>query len=124
MFCSRLLFLSVRTSTIDPTSPPIPPPLSHPPRLLPLSPAVMSLGHLAASSPDAALAIVVSEGLLPLRNLLGDCDEDEAVRAACAWAISQIGVHRCGLGRFCVYLCMDASISSVSLLNFLPAERA
>lgn len=56
--------------------------------------AVMALGHLGASSPDAALAIIASDGIMPLRNLLADPEEDRTVRAAAAWAISQLGFHR------------------------------
>ncbi|CAI5534494.1 unnamed protein product [Closterium sp. Naga37s-1] len=54
---------------------------------------VQALGHLAGAGGEGALAIVASEGVAPLKELLIQPDVEESVRGACAWALSQIGRH-------------------------------
>ncbi|CAI5503312.1 unnamed protein product [Closterium sp. Naga37s-1] len=54
---------------------------------------VQALGHLAGAGGEGALAIVASEGVAPLKELLIQADVEESVRGACAWALSQIGRH-------------------------------
>ncbi|CAI5522370.1 unnamed protein product, partial [Closterium sp. Naga37s-1] len=54
---------------------------------------VVALGFLAASSPDAALAVVASDGISPLQDLIVEGDADVTLKGACAWALSQMASH-------------------------------
>ncbi|CAI7862755.1 unnamed protein product, partial [Closterium sp. NIES-54] len=56
-------------------------------------PVVVALGFLAASSPDAALAVVASEGISPLQDLIVEGHADVTLKGACAWALSQMASH-------------------------------
>lgn len=55
-------------------------------------PGIMALGYIAAFSDTLALAIIVHQGVLPLKDSL--CNEQEDyIRAAAAWSLGQIGRH-------------------------------
>lgn len=55
-------------------------------------PGVMALGYLAAFSEAHALAIIVANGVLPIKDALVLESEDH-IKAASAWALGQIGRH-------------------------------
>merc|ERR1712013_117330 len=55
-------------------------------------PGIMALGYIAAFSDTLALAIIVHQGLLPLKDALINESEDY-IRAAAAWSVGQIGRH-------------------------------
>lgn len=55
-------------------------------------PGVMAIGYIAAFSETLALAMIVSKGVLPLKNSLIMESEDH-VKAACVWTLGQIGRH-------------------------------
>lgn len=55
-------------------------------------PGIMTLGYIAAFSETLALAIIVSQGIEPLKNALVHEKEDH-VKAAAAWSLGQIGRH-------------------------------
>lgn len=55
-------------------------------------PGIMALGYIAAFSETLALAVIVSSGVLPLREALISEPEDH-VKAASAWSLGQIGRH-------------------------------
>jgi len=55
-------------------------------------PGIMALGYIAAFSDTLALAIIVHQGLLPLKDALINENEDY-IRAAAAWSVGQIGRH-------------------------------
>jgi hypothetical protein len=55
-------------------------------------PGIMALGYIAAFSDTLALAIIVHQGLLPLKDALLNENEDY-IRAAAAWTLGQIGRH-------------------------------
>ncbi|CAI5516859.1 unnamed protein product [Closterium sp. Naga37s-1] len=54
---------------------------------------VVALGFLAASSPDAALAVVASDGISPLQDLIVEGHAHVTLKGACAWALSQMASH-------------------------------
>ncbi|CAI5465981.1 unnamed protein product [Closterium sp. Yama58-4] len=54
---------------------------------------VVALGFLAASSAEAALAVVASDGISPLQDLIVEGDADVTLKGACAWALSQMASH-------------------------------
>eukprot|EP01083_Nonionella_stella_P021492 59568_1 len=55
-------------------------------------PGIMALGYIAAFSDTLALAIIVHQGILPLKDALVNENEDY-IRAAAAWSLGQIGRH-------------------------------
>merc|ERR1719273_3087769 len=55
-------------------------------------PGIMALGYIAAFSDTLALAIIVHQGVLPLKDALVNEPEDY-IRAASAWSLGQIGRH-------------------------------
>jgi len=55
-------------------------------------PGIMALGYIAAFSDTLALAIIVHQGILPLKDSLINEAEDY-IRAAAAWSLGQIGRH-------------------------------
>jgi len=55
-------------------------------------PGIMAVGYIAAFSETLALAIIVSKGVLPLREALVAEPEDH-IKAASAWSLGQIGRH-------------------------------
>lgn len=55
-------------------------------------PGIMALGYIAAFSDTLALAIIVHQGILPLKDSLINENEDY-IRAAAAWSLGQIGRH-------------------------------
>ena len=55
-------------------------------------PGIMALGYIAAFSDTLALAIIVHQGILPLKDALINESEDY-IRAASAWSLGQIGRH-------------------------------
>jgi len=57
-------------------------------------PAVMALGYIASFGELLATAIIVKQGLLPLKQLLvAQSEEEEHIRAASVWAVGQLGRH-------------------------------
>jgi len=52
----------------------------------------LALGYIAAFSDTLALAIIVHQGILPLKDSLINENEDY-IRAAAAWSLGQIGRH-------------------------------
>lgn len=52
----------------------------------------MALGYIAAFSDTLALAVIVHQGLLPLKDALMNESEDY-IKAASAWTLGQIGRH-------------------------------
>lgn len=55
-------------------------------------PGVMTLGYIAAFSETLALSVVVADGVPPLTRAL-EAESEEHIKAACAWALGQIGRH-------------------------------
>jgi len=55
-------------------------------------PAIMAIGYISSFSETLALAIIVSKGVLPLRETLLT-EPDDCVKAATAWSLGQIGRH-------------------------------
>lgn len=55
-------------------------------------PGIMALGYIGAFSDTLALAIIVHQGILPLKDALVNEDEDY-IKAAAAWSLGQIGRH-------------------------------
>lgn len=55
-------------------------------------PGIMALGYIGAFSDTLALAIIVHQGILPLKDALVNETEDY-IRAAAAWSLGQIGRH-------------------------------
>lgn len=55
-------------------------------------PGIMALGYIAAFSETLALAIIVHQGVLPLKDALINETEDH-IRAAAAWSLGQVGRH-------------------------------
>ena len=55
-------------------------------------PGIMAVGYIAAFSETLALAIIVSKGVMPLREALVAEPEDH-IKAASAWSLGQIGRH-------------------------------
>lgn len=55
-------------------------------------PGIMTLGYIAAFSETLALAVIVAKGISPLSEALVS-EPEEYVKAACAWALGQIGRH-------------------------------
>eukprot|EP01084_Bolivina_argentea_P274225 467348_1 len=55
-------------------------------------PGIMTLGYIGAFSDTLALAIIVHQGILPLKDSLINESEDY-IRAASAWSLGQIGRH-------------------------------
>lgn len=55
-------------------------------------PGIMALGYIAAFSETLALAVIVHQGLLPLKDALVNEPEDH-IKAAAAWSLGQIGRH-------------------------------
>jgi len=53
---------------------------------------IMALGYIGAFSDTLALAIIVHQGILPLRDALVNEPEDY-IKAASAWSLGQIGRH-------------------------------
>lgn len=55
-------------------------------------PGIMTLGYIAAFSETLALAVIVHQGVMPLKDALINEDEDH-IKAAAAWSLGQIGRH-------------------------------
>jgi 3-methyladenine DNA glycosylase AlkD len=55
-------------------------------------PGIMTLGYIAAFSETLALAIVVHQGILPLKDALVNETEDH-IKSAAAWSLCQVGRH-------------------------------
>lgn len=55
-------------------------------------PGIMTLGYIAAFSETLALAIIVHQGITPLKDALVTETEDH-IKAAAAWSLGQIGRH-------------------------------
>mmetsp|Transcript_17957 Transcript_17957/g.56306 ORF Transcript_17957/g.56306 Transcript_17957/m.56306 type:complete len:224 (-) Transcript_17957:953-1624(-) len=55
-------------------------------------PGIMAIGYIAAFSETLALAIVVSQGVNPLKEALV-CEPEDHIKAASAWTLGQIGRH-------------------------------
>lgn len=55
-------------------------------------PGIMAIGYIAAFSETLALAIIVAEGIVPLKEALVSEPEDH-VKAAAAWTLGHIGRH-------------------------------
>ena len=55
-------------------------------------PGIMALGYIAAFSETLALAIIVHQGILPLKDALVNEPEPHIKSAAC-WSMGQIGRH-------------------------------
>ncbi|TPX58518.1 hypothetical protein PhCBS80983_g03080 [Powellomyces hirtus] len=55
-------------------------------------PGVMTLGYVAAFSETLALAVIVAKGVPPLTQALV-IENEEHIKAACAWSLGQIGRH-------------------------------
>ncbi|KAJ3320673.1 Sperm-associated antigen 6 [Boothiomyces sp. JEL0866] len=55
-------------------------------------PGVMTLGYIAAFSETLALSVIVAKGVPPLSKAL-EVESEEHIKAACAWALGQIGRH-------------------------------
>jgi 3-methyladenine DNA glycosylase AlkD len=55
-------------------------------------PGIMTLGYIASMSETLALAIVVSQGIPPLKDALVS-EKDDNEKAAAAWSLGQIGKH-------------------------------
>lgn len=55
-------------------------------------PGVMTLGYIAAFSETLALAIIVHQGIMPLKEALVNEPEDH-IKAAAAWSLGQVGRH-------------------------------
>lgn len=55
-------------------------------------PGIMTLGYIAAFSETLALAVIVHQGVLPLKDALVNETEDH-IKAAAAWSLGHIGRH-------------------------------
>jgi 3-methyladenine DNA glycosylase AlkD len=55
-------------------------------------PGVMTLGYIAAYSETLALAVIVSQGIQPLKDALLS-EKDDHIKAAAAWSLGQVGKH-------------------------------
>lgn len=55
-------------------------------------PGLMTLGYVAAFSETLALAVIVSQGVIPLKDALVNEAEDH-IKAAAAWSLGQVGRH-------------------------------
>ena len=55
-------------------------------------PGIMALGYIGAFSDTLALAIIVHQGILPLKDALVN-EEEDYIKAAAAWSLGQIGRH-------------------------------
>ena len=55
-------------------------------------PGIMALGYISAFSETLALAIIVQQGITPLKDALVSEKEDH-IRAAAAWSLGQVGRH-------------------------------
>ncbi len=55
-------------------------------------PGIMTLGYIAAFSETLALAIIVHQGILPLKDAL-ITESDDHIRAAAVWSLGQLGRH-------------------------------
>lgn len=55
-------------------------------------PGIMALGYMAAFSETYALAIIVANGIIPVKDALVLESEDH-IKAAAVWALGQIGRH-------------------------------
>ncbi|KND05192.1 uncharacterized protein SPPG_00853 [Spizellomyces punctatus DAOM BR117] len=55
-------------------------------------PGIMTLGYVAAFSETLALAVIVAKGVPPLTQAL-TVENEEHIKAACAWSLGQIGRH-------------------------------
>jgi len=55
-------------------------------------PAIMALGYIAAFSETLGLAVIVAQGIAPLKDALVSEPEDH-VKAAAAWTLGHIGRH-------------------------------
>lgn len=55
-------------------------------------PGIMTLGYIAAFSETLASAVIVKQGVLPLKDALVSEQEDH-IKAAAAWSLGQIGRH-------------------------------
>lgn len=55
-------------------------------------PGIMTLGYIAAFSETLATAIIVKQGILPLKEALMTESEDH-IKAAAAWSLGQLGRH-------------------------------
>jgi hypothetical protein len=55
-------------------------------------PGIMTLGYIAAFSETLALAIIVHQGVAPLKDALVNETEDH-IKAAAAWSLGQVGRH-------------------------------
>lgn len=55
-------------------------------------PGIMALGYIAAFSDTLALAIIVHQGIIPLKDALVKEPEDY-IKAAAAWSLGQLGRH-------------------------------
>ncbi|KAI8903120.1 armadillo-type protein [Gorgonomyces haynaldii] len=53
---------------------------------------IMTLGYIAAFSETLALSVIVAKGVPPLTQALVN-ETEEHIKAACAWALGQIGRH-------------------------------
>merc|ERR1719229_2088823 len=53
---------------------------------------IMALGYIGAFSDTLALAIIIHQGILPLKDALVNEPEDY-IKAASAWSLGQIGRH-------------------------------
>ena len=55
-------------------------------------PGIMTLGYIAAFSETLASAVIVKQGVLPLKDALVTEPEDH-IKAAAAWSLGQVGRH-------------------------------
>jgi len=55
-------------------------------------PAIMAVGYIAAFSETLAYAIILREGVLPLKKALVE-EKEDYLKAAAAWSLGQIGRH-------------------------------
>ncbi|KAJ3017599.1 UNVERIFIED_CONTAM: Sperm-associated antigen 6 [Siphonaria sp. JEL0065] len=55
-------------------------------------PGIMTLGYIAAFSETLALAVILAKGVPPLAQALVT-ENEEHIKAACAWSLGQIGRH-------------------------------
>jgi len=55
-------------------------------------PGIMALGFIAAFSESLAFAIILHQGILPLKDALFT-ETDDHIRAAAVWALGQLGRH-------------------------------
>ncbi|ETO27344.1 axoneme central apparatus protein [Reticulomyxa filosa] len=55
-------------------------------------PGIMALGYIGAFSDTLALAIIVNQGIAPLKEALSN-EEEDYIKAAASWSLGQIGRH-------------------------------